>query len=418
MLCDTAFEALGALLRRRYDEPLRRLLSELIGEVLSGINFDGSTEEIGAETRLAARKCISILQIAMEKRAPRCATPDNSDQDEDDPPCEMPAEEVKDIEYWLPPHLAHLLRRLEYDTPTLAPPQTEYRDFASLFETAIIWRIDTILVFFQRNNSTVTREIPPFFLASEEFAEKFRNVVRGFIFPQIRDSRQGKLLSTTLDLSKVNSENFWDHVTQDARDKVMLVWQQAWDDLKLIEAKKDDGAKVSKIKYCTKDMRDMLAPSSPESYDIPRIGNPEIDVFISLLDTSLDWGLLLNERWGMLHDIYEQEMDPRVFQQQAREGAFRDALLSVFNDIPEQWCDFLALLCHRVFPRADTKFLKAFAVNFGLTDLERRQRAPYLLRYLDQVRQRPEISAREEREESEREIQIKKLRSYLKGYDK
>lgn len=424
MLSDTAFTMLEMLLRRRYDEPLLRTLSEVMGEVISRIDFDGSTEEIRAATRQAARKCMTILKTAKEKRLPRSAIPDE-DGEEGQEVEEGPASganphfdgEDKDVEYWLPPHLAHLLKRIEYTVPALPPPQANFADFDSLCEAAITRRIDKALVFFHRHNPAAIREIPPFFLASEEFAKKFHEEVRRFIYPQFRDSRQVRMLSTSLDLSKVDAENFWDHLMPELREKLLSVWEKAWDDLKLIEAEKEDGTKVAQIKETTKELRDMLKPSSPMAYDLPKIGNREIEVFKSLLDTSQDWWTSLNEHWRCFQDIYEQEKDPRIFQQQAREGALRDSLLAAFEGIPEQWCDFLVLLCHRVFPRINTAFLKAFVVNMGLTETERRRRAPYLMRYLEQVREHPDIKIREKREEAEREAEMAKLRSYLKGYD-
>lgn len=421
MLSDTAFSMLEMMLRRTYDEALLRALSEVMGEVISRIDFDGSMEEIRAETQQAARKCVTILQTAKEKRRPRSAFPVNEEKDGGQAGSggarTSDADGDKDVEYWLPPNLAHLLKRIEYTIPTLPPPQTNFKDFDSLCEAAIERRIDKVLVFFQRNNPAAIREIPPFFLASEEFAHKFHVEIRRFIYPQFRNSRQVRLLSTTLDLSKVDDENFWDHLMPELRDKLLSVWQQAWEDLKLIEAKKEDGTNVAQIKAATKQLRDVLQPSTPMAYDLPRIGNLEIDVFTSLLDTSQDWWATLNEQWKCFQDIYEQEMDPRVFQQQAREGALRDSLLATFKDLPEQWCDFQVLLCHRVFPRINTGFLKAFIVNMGLTEDERRRRAPYLMRYLEQVREHPEIASREAREGAEREAETAKLRNYLKGYD-
>lgn len=421
LLCDTAFAALELLLRRRYDEPVLRAFSEVIAEIISRINFDGQPEEIRQGTRQAARQCIKVLQTAKEKRLPRSAVPEdesgNESETEDAPVPAHPAlDENQDTEYWLPPHLAHLLRRLEYVVPDLPPPEANFKDFDSLCEAAVFRRIDRILVFFRRHNPTVIREIPPFFLAADEFAVKFKDAVRRFIYPQFRSSRQVRLLSTSLDLSRTDAETFWEHAPPALKEKLLSVWHQAWDDLKLIEAKKEEGINVMQVKASTKDLRDMLNPSSPMAYDLPKVGNREIEVFKSLLDTSEDWWARLNEEWRRFHDFYEQEKDPRMFQQQAREGAFRDSLLAIFESLPERWGDFLVLLCHRVFPHVNTEFLKSFVVNLGLTEAERRRRAPYLMRYLEQVHERPEISVRERREQAEREAEIKKLRNHLKGF--
>jgi len=318
----------------------------------------------------------------------------------------------KDVEYALPPNLAHLLKRLDYVIPELPPPAKGFDSFEKLCQAAICRRVDKVLVFFHRHNPALKLELPTFFLASPEFAEKFHEAITKFIFPTLWESRQVRMLATSFDWASEDTDSFWDHVTRQLEQGILQGWIQAWDDLRLVEATKN-GAKVYQVKENTKALRDVLLPSDPMVYDIPKIGNREIEVFKSLLDPANDWWATLNRSWRVCHDLYEQEKDPRIFQQKAREGAFRDGLLAAFNRFPPEWVDFMVLACHRVFPRVTTTFLEGFATNLGRSEAEREAHIPYTIRYLRQVREIPEIAARERVEEMEWRAKMKELSDFL-----
>ncbi len=318
----------------------------------------------------------------------------------------------KDVEYELPPNLAHLLKHIEYAVPELPPPAKGFESFEKFCEAAICRRVDKVLIFFQRHNPALTLELPPFFLASPEFAEKFRQAIAKFIVPTIWESRQIRLLATSFNWAEEDTDSFWEHITRPLEQCILQGWIQGWDDLKLVETKKD-GARVFQVKDNTKALREMLTPSSPSAFDIPKITNREIETFKSLLDPANDWSEYLNRAWRSCHDLYEQEKDPRIFQQKAREGAFRDNLLNAFNKFPPEWVDFLVLACHRVFPRITTAFLENFARNLGRTEAEREAHIPYTIRYLRQARENPDIFDRERYEESEWQAQVKELSDYL-----
>jgi len=318
----------------------------------------------------------------------------------------------RDIEYQLPPNLAHLLKRIEYVVPELPPPENGFESFDKLCEAAICRRVDAVLVFFQRHNPARAQDLPPFFLASPEFAEKFHRAIVTFIFPIIWESRQIRMLATNFEWTAQDSDSFWTHINHQLEQCILQGWTQGWDDLRLIEVKKD-GVKVLQVKENTKALREVLQPSTPSAYDIPKIGNREIDTFQSLLDPANDWWGQLNQAWRICHDLYEQEKDPRIFQQKAREGAFRDNLLAAFNRFPPEWVDFLVLACHRVFPRVSTAFLESFSTNLGHNEAERELHIPYTIRYLRQARQNPDILDREQRDEWEWQAKMKELGDYL-----
>ncbi|MBI3444256.1 MAG: hypothetical protein HY055_02545, partial [Magnetospirillum sp.] len=319
----------------------------------------------------------------------------------------------RDVEYELPPNLAHLLKRLDYVVPELPEPAKEFESFDKLCEAAICRRIDKVLVFFQRHNPDVKRQLPQFFLSSAEFAEKFQKAVIKFIFPTIWESRNIRMLATSYEWQADDADSFWEHVTKPLEDSILLGWNQGWDEMKLVEVKKPDGIKVWQVKDETKALREMLAPSDPSVYDIPKIGNREIETFRSLLDPKNDWWARLNHAWRICHDLYEQEKDPRIFQQRARDGALRDNLLNAFAKFPPEWGDFLVLACHRVFPRVSSAFLESFVANFGTSESQRELHVPYTVRYLRQVKEDPDIWLNERHAEEEWQAQMKELGNYL-----
>ncbi|MBI5166042.1 MAG: hypothetical protein HY985_19350 [Magnetospirillum sp.] len=405
-LCENVYTMLELLLRREEDQPLLRELSQVVGELIARIPFDGPPHEWQAAMRPVAHACINVLQTAKGRRPP---------PRDEGPSTDAHGEVKKDLEYWLPPHLAHLLARLDYVVPLPVPPEP-CSTFDDLCREAIFRRIDNVLLFFQRTNPAVTRELPPPFLFSPEFSIKFKRVVGKFIYPYVRDNRQVRVFATNVDLTKTDPRAFWSGVDTALRSKMVFAWRAAWEALRLIEATHENGERVMQIKQSTKLLREMLQPTVPAAYHLPRITNLEIDLFSSLLDADIDWWDVLNVEWQRFQDFYEQEKDPRVFQQQAREGVLRDNLLAAAERFPEQWSDFLVLLCHRVFPRINIFFLESFVTNLGRDNAERERRAPYLMAYLAEVHRHPEVRERERKEDAEWKAQVQELRTFLKGF--
>ncbi|MBI3446198.1 MAG: hemerythrin family protein [Magnetospirillum sp.] len=330
-------------------------------------------------------------------------------------PVPMPGPGGGDIEYTLPPNLAHLLARLNYSQPRLPRPSREHTSFEELCSAALMWRIDEVLVIFHKHNPSVSRDLPPAFILSPDFAARFKQAVEALIVPEMLKSRQLRLMFTRFDWTAADSESFWDYVDAPLADDLFARWRSAWDDLKLRERVKDDGSKVFQVKESTRILRDMLQPGHPATYDLARIGNTEIETFKSLFDPIRDLPGALNAAWQKCHDLYEQELEPRVFQQKAREGALRDYLLRAHHEYSHHWGEFLLLSCHQVFGRINTSFLERYSTSLGRTEMERVSHMPYLMRYLSQVREHPEIRGKEREEEAQWQAQRRELQNILKG---
>lgn len=441
-LIETASAGLHLLLQSPEDRHLLDRLSVSLGAIIGALPFEGPNDELRALTKQAVQRCLKVLQTAWDRPTSDTVKPAphpghaslyqmdeavfKTDQSEafdaefDDQMWNTSTredvdQEIPDLEYYLPPHLAHLLDHITYEIPQLVPVDAKYDNFDEWCCEVIIYRVNCVLNFFQRHNPNLVRELPPPFLLSPKFAERFATAIRQLIFPTLRNSRQLRLLSSTINYKGIDAETFWKTIDDISRASLQLVWSTAWDALKPVEVLKE-GEVVSQIKEATKDLRKLLHPLAPNDYDLPRIGSSEIELFKSLFDTNFDWSEQLNSVWSHIHFLYEQEMDPRVFQQKAREGALRDFMLATLPKFPELWGEFIVLLCHRVFPRLSTVYLERFVRNFG-TDKERRQRAmPHLMRYLSYAEADPKIKRSELLNEARWHEQVKELRKYLKGH--
>jgi hypothetical protein len=316
----------------------------------------------------------------------------------------------RDVEYRLPDHLTYLLKRIEFDVPDLPPTVGGFSSFEALCESAIFRRVDRVLLFFHRRNPELTRELPPFFLGSPAFRERFHEAQRQLILPSLKESRQIHMAASSLDLATLDNENFWTQIEPTLRANIMQWWRLSWASMRPIAVRREeDGRQVLKVKDELKLLRELLQPDTPDQYDIPKIGQKELDLFASLLDVETDWWSKLNLSWKIFVDLYEQEKDPRIFQQTAREGALRDFMLESFNKFPLEWLDFMLLACHYAFPRVTTQFLENFTRNYE----NRETTLPYTMRFLGLVDARPEIRHREIRAEAEYRRQREELRGVL-----
>lgn len=290
----------------------------------------------------------------------------------------------------------------------LAPiAPAKFDNFRDLFTAALQHRLSGVTRFFQRQNREFTRELVKPFLLTEEFEAKFMTVIAQIIVPKMyAASRSIAMLETSQNWAKVNSATFWGVVdgNEKTRNSIQSAWEEAWSSCKQRETlKKDADGQTRRVLTALpelKEIRRILAPDSPLSYDMPPVRNAEIELFISML---YDFDMYrLDYCFNKLRQLYEQELDRRWYQDKARQGALRDSLLDAIEAFPDRTGDFLALLCYYCFPNTDIFFLEKFTHNKGANHAQRVERLPYLMRFLsgDMV---PEVRQREMQEKRARE---------------
>ncbi|MEW5727922.1 MAG: hypothetical protein AB1918_08865 [Pseudomonadota bacterium] len=280
------------------------------------------------------------------------------------------------------------------------PPPVVCDSFEEMFPAAIIWRLRQVLTFFQRRNPDLQRELPVPFLLSPDFDDRFQAAIRDQIAPAMwRQGRTITVLGTQRKWQRASTIDFWAFVAEDPkrRERVVTVWDAAWTALRQQRTAREDKAtgrfrEVWLALPALKELRERLAPPTPQAYDMPPVRNRELELFNALL---FEFNTLaLESAWTKLRQIYEQEMDRRWYQDKARQGALRDSLLGVFEDLPDSSGEFMAILCYFNFPNMNLNFLERFTHNKGSNEAERRQKVPYLMRFLDHERV-PEIRRQE-----------------------
>ena len=293
------------------------------------------------------------------------------------------------------------------------PPPQCFDTFDEVFAAGICRRVALITTFFQRHNADVKRELVPPFIQTADFATRLEQVIRKYIVPFMRNSRAIRLLEAKYPWPSIDSREEWNIIERDQhkdKDKVLILWQAAWDTFRQTPVSKlDPVTKVQKTVLRAnaelKEIRDILAS---DAYALPRITNLELDFFKTFLNPEYD-RMALENAWTRLRQLYEQEMDRRVYQDKAREGAFRDSLLVCFDTFPDRTAEFLALLGYFNFPKLGLSFLENFTRNKGSNVAERDRKIPFLMWYLrqEQIEEVNLIEIRRASDEMER-IKIEK----------
>lgn len=299
------------------------------------------------------------------------------------------------------------------------PPDAKTcESFPELLIEAICWRIESVATFFHRANPDLIRELRRPFLLSPGFPSRMKEVVRRFIIPQMISSRSMQVLEGGRDWRTVDTEAFWEILEQEGKlRRLYQVWDAAWENYKLVrEWRRDPKTQMRREVWVRKpellDMRETLA--CPD-YDIPSVKNEQLELFRALL-TDFD-RVDMENAWTKLRQTYEQEMDQRIYQEKARDGALRDSLLKCFDEFPDRLSEFLALLCYFTLPKMSISFLVKFTHNKGTNDAERKVKIPYLMRFLDQDGIAA-VKSVEDGEEDKRQRAIAEYRARLRDAGK
>ncbi|HVI51044.1 MAG TPA: hypothetical protein VM661_07540 [Candidatus Sulfotelmatobacter sp.] len=264
------------------------------------------------------------------------------------------------------------------------PPKAEtHQDFDRLLPAALRYRIGSITTYFQRWNPRVNRTMPLPFLLAVPFGQRLDQLIEEVIAPAMGASRSVRTLATLYNWSQIDSAAFWELAeTNGHMESLRQAWQNAWNGLRpqaTLRAEEGGSKMVRQITPALRDLRQRLAGGE---YAIPRISNREIDLLASFLDPEYA-RVPLENAWTKLRQTYEQELDRRVYQDQARSGALRDSLLACFLPFTNPTAEFLAMLSYWNFPFLSVSFLTAFTHNHGSNKQTRERRIPYLMWYLD-----------------------------------
>lgn len=367
--------AVERLLRRKGDRPHRDRTLDAIEKYFTGLPPDRIDH-----LRMFAKKAVRLV-LAQRAALPTVRAVNTN----------HPLRRAHDIA------LTDNVAATDVEEPTtiieVPPPQPVVCDsFTEVFPAAMTWRLRQVLTFFQRRNPDLQRELPVPFLLSPDFDSRFEATMRDQIAPSmLRQGRTITVLETQRQWARASTKDFWAFIAEDdkRRERIVTAWDAAWTAMRQQRTTKEDKAtgKVREVWVAMpalKDVRERLAPPTPDAYDIPPIRNRELELFASLLFEFNP--LALENAWVKLRQLYEQEMDRRWYQDKARQGALRDSLLDVFSTLPDCSGEFMVILCYFCFPHINLHFLERFTHNKGSTAAEREQKVPYLMRFLSHER--------------------------------
>ncbi len=267
-----------------------------------------------------------------------------------------------------------------------APSYPARDSFEEIFADAICWRPRSILSFFHRRNPACKRTLIPPFTLSQDFSAKLEAVIRAHIVPAMMKGRTVALIGSSWKWKPGTSTavDLWSFIENDptSAERIRQSWNGAWEALYQRKVTKQVGGENKAVLVASNELQALRPLLQSDAYDLPTVRNRELDLFRSLLfeyDT-----MMLERSWQKIRQIYEQEMDRRSYQDQAREGALRDSLLEVFDRLSDQAGELLVILAYYSLPNIDLVFLEKFTHNKGRNQADREARVPYLMHFLAQ----------------------------------
>jgi hypothetical protein len=235
------------------------------------------------------------------------------------------------------------------------------------------------------------------FLLAVPFGACLDRVINELIAPAMLATRLIRQINTGYSWKDVDSAAFWKIVEDNGHmAAIRKAWQTTWDGFRpqRIACETDKGPQTAL--RITPQLKTLRGYFRSDDFVVPDIRSREIDLLASLIDPDYERAPL--ERvWTKLRQVYEQEMDRRVYQDQARTGALRDSLLACFAPFSNPTAEFLAMLCYWNFPYLSLSFLTAFTRNHGSNRATRQRRIPYLMWYLDLPQAEQALAADEAR---------------------
>lgn len=253
----------------------------------------------------------------------------------------------------------------------------EATDFATLFDETIARHARRVAMALACTGSRP--HIPRPFVVAPQFALVFEKVVREFVVKSIRSTRRIKELASTRNWqAKGGAERLIGMILAGEADNPILhYWDQRWQGFDPARATakgkgtirpednpwdvfKEDGSKNDYI--------------PPYYTDIPMLQR------LIRLD-----GEVIADAWQRLAQIYQQEFNPVAKSEQARQGAFRDAVLSAFEKLEHHVGDLLVIRAFYDLPKVDRMFLKMLIQSLGRTDQDRNRKAPLLIAFYNDL---------------------------------
>ncbi|MBI3445066.1 MAG: hypothetical protein HY055_06840 [Magnetospirillum sp.] len=300
-------------------------------------------------------------------------------------------EEVRDKERWLLFDVTkkYLAKRAKVAAPVEPvietviavveeeEPPISFSSFKQLFDETLARyarRSLQVLVINPIGAASLRPHIPVPFILSPGFANCYETLLRKFVLPDIRATKRIKELSESRNWDDSGSNRLIAIIQAGGNTNPILdTWDSRW------AAYKSEGvgakhAKTSDPWAVFHEWAQAGGYPSPNEDDIP------------LLHSVIRWEPeSLAEAWREVALLYQQEFHPKDRHDQAREGAFRDAIVRTIRELPKRAGDMIAIRAFFELPKCDRMFLRKLMQTVGGTDTERRRTAPGLVHFYNNL---------------------------------
>lgn len=246
-------------------------------------------------------------------------------------------------------------------------------DFATLFDETIARHVRRILTALACTGSRP--HIPRPFMVAPQFTAIFEKVVREYVVKTIRSTRRIKELASSRNWQQKGSADRLLAMILAGEDNnpILHYWDQRWLGF-------DPARATAKGKGTIRPEDNPWAIFKEDGAKHEYI--PPFYTDIPMLQRLIRYdGEVLADEWQRLAQIYQQEFSPASKNDQARQGAFRDAVLAALNSLDHHGGDLLVIRAFYDLPKVDRMFLKMLIQSLGRTDQERNRKAPLLIQF-------------------------------------
>jgi hypothetical protein len=246
-------------------------------------------------------------------------------------------------------------------------------DFPTLFDETLARHTRKTLAALA---ATSTRpHIPHPFLFSPHFGATYEAVLRQYVLPTMRTARRIKEMAASRNWQeKGSAARLLGMALAGGNDNpIQHYWDTRWNNL-------DPARATAKGKGT---IRPVDNPWQVFKDDAAKHGYiPPFYTDIPMLQRILRYeGEVIAESWSHIAQIYQQEFNPASRSDQARQGAFRDALLRAMEKLDHHAGDLLVIRAFFDLPKVDRMFLKLLIQSMGRSEAERKAKAPLLIAF-------------------------------------
>ena len=258
--------------------------------------------------------------------------------------------------------------------PIAADVETYHQvDFAALFDDTLCGHVRKILDLLRipddRSSPQLRPRVP--FMVAPEFSSTMEDVMRRFILPQMRASRQVKSLANAYNWPQVGGEQLIEILQgSEINNPILHNWDLVWNSYKT------EGKTPKESPWALFREDATNCNYTPPDKEHTRI----------LMDLIRYEAEAIAKCWRELQHLYQQEFAPSGRQEHARDGAFRDGILKWSAKLPDYVGEFLAIKAGLSFPACDAEYMRAFTTNFGRSEQDRRRNAPFLCQFVDALK--------------------------------